>query len=209
KNTFMASVKVYPRLDKENSEGKVPIYLRITKNRKSKRIALDAYIFSRDWNQKTGKLKSTSENASLLNTYISSKIAEAERIALELESRSTFITAYDIKHRIQGKAPADFFAYVENRKDIMDKEYTFGTIRRYKSVVKKLRSFCQGESLYFDDIDGTLIRDFQHHLLCNCKNHVNTANANLKVIRRLIVDAVAEGLLPFEKNPFNKIKLKA
>jgi integrase len=54
----------------------------------------------------------------------------------------------------------------------------------------------------------TLIKDFQQHLLSNCKNHVNTVNANLKVIRRLLIEAVAEGLIPFEKNPFNKIKLK-
>jgi site-specific recombinase XerD len=107
-----------------------------------------------------------------------------------------------------GKAPADFFEYVENRKDIMDKEYTIGTIRRYKCAVKKLRSFCKRDLLYFDDINVTLIRDFQQYLLSGCKNHVNTANANLKVIRRLLVDAVAEGLIPFEKNPFNKIRLK-
>ena len=44
----MASVKVFPRLDKANSEGKVPIYLHVTKNRKSKYIALDAYVFSKD-----------------------------------------------------------------------------------------------------------------------------------------------------------------
>ncbi len=204
----MASVKVFPRFDKADYQGKVPIYLRVTKNRKSKRIALDAYIFSKDWNKKTGKVKSTSENASLLNTYISSKIAEAERIALELETRSVFVTSSDIKHKILGRAPADFFEYVENRKDIMDKEYSIGTIRRYKCVVKKLRAFCKRESLYFDDITVTLTRDFQQHLLSYYKNHVNTANANLKVIRRLLIDAVAEGLVPFEKNPFNKIKLK-
>ena len=185
----------------------MPIYLRVTKNRKSKHIALDAYIFSKDWSKETGKVKSTSTNASQMNTYISSKVAEAERIALELETRSTSVTSYDIKHKILGKAPADFFEYVENRKDIMDKEYTIGTIRRYKCVVKKLRSLCQRDSLYFDDINVTLIRDFQQHLLSDCRNHVNTANANL-VIRRLLIDAVAEGLLPFEKNPFNKIKLK-
>ncbi|HMG68011.1 MAG TPA: tyrosine-type recombinase/integrase, partial [Chitinophagaceae bacterium] len=69
-------------------------------------------------------------------------------------------------------------------------------------------SFCKSDSLYFDDINVTLIRDFQQSLLFDCKNHVNTVNANLKVIRRLLFDAVAEGLLPFEKNPFNKIKLR-
>lgn len=90
----------------------------------------------------------------------------------------------------------------------MDKEYTIGTARRYKCAVNKLGSFYKSNSLYFDDITVTLIKGFQQHLLSDCKNHVNTVNANLKVIRRLLIDAVAEGLIPFEKNPFNKIKLK-
>ncbi|MEI9913241.1 MAG: site-specific integrase [Bacteroidota bacterium] len=204
----MASVKVFPRLDKVNSEGKVPVYLRVTKNRKSKHIALDTYIFSKDWSKKSGKVKATATNATQINTYIATKVAEAERITLELETRSTPVTSCDIKHRILGKAPADFFEYVENRKDIMDKEYAIGTIRRYKCVMNKLREFCKGDSLYFDDINVTLIRNFQQHLLSGCNNHVNTVNANLKVIRRLLFDAVTEELLPFEKNPFNKIRLK-
>lgn len=90
----------------------------------------------------------------------------------------------------------------------MNKGYSIGTIRRYKCAVNKLYLFYKCGSLYFDDINVTLIRDFQRHLLSDCKNHVNTVNANLKVIRRLLIDAVAEGLIPFEKNPFNKIKLK-
>jgi len=204
----MASIKVFPRLDKANSEGKVPIYLRVIKHRKSKCIALDAYVLSKDWSKETGKVKITAPNASQINTYISSKVAEAERIALELETRSASVTSYDIKHKILGRAPGDFFEYFENRKDIIDKEYTIGTIRRYKCAMNKLHSFYKSDSLYFDDINVTLIKDFQQHLLSDCKNHVNTVNANLKVIRRLLIDAVAEGLIPFEKNPFNKIKLK-
>ncbi|MGN6292437.1 MAG: phage integrase SAM-like domain-containing protein [Chitinophagaceae bacterium] len=59
---------------------------------------------------------------------------------------------------------------------------------------------CKHERLYFDDINATFTIDFQQHLLIDLKNHVNTANANLKVIRQLIADAVPEGLMPFEKN---------
>ncbi|OJW81526.1 MAG: hypothetical protein BGO69_09070 [Bacteroidetes bacterium 46-16] len=204
----MASVKAFPRFNKTNLEGKTPVYLRVTKNRKSKYIALDVSVLSEDWNKTIGKVKSTAHNASQINAYISSKVAEAERIALELETKSISVTSYDIKHKILGRAPADFFEYVKNRKDMMDQEYTIGTLRRYKCVVNKLRSFYKRDTLYFDDINVTLIRDFQQYLLTDCKNHVNTANANLKAIRKLLVDAVAEGLLPFEKNPFNKIKLK-
>lgn len=156
----MASVKVFPRFDKTNSEGKAPIYLRVTKNRKSKYIALDVYVLFNDWSKETGKVKSTAHNASQINAYISSKVAEAERIALLLETRSASVTSCDIKHKILGRDPGDFFEYFENRKDIMNKGYSIGTIRRYKCAVGKLRSFYKSDSLYFDDVTVSLIKDF-------------------------------------------------
>jgi len=66
----MASVKAFPRLDKADSQGKVPIYLRVTKSRKSKYLALNTYIFLKDWNKESGKVKATAPNASQINTYI-------------------------------------------------------------------------------------------------------------------------------------------
>lgn len=39
-------------------------------------------------------------------------------------------------------------------------------------------------------------------------NHTNSIHSNIKIIRTLINDAVAEELMLVEKNPFNKIKLK-
>jgi integrase/recombinase XerD len=44
----MASVKIYPRTDKLNTRGEAPIYLRLTKNRKTKYVALDAYVKPED-----------------------------------------------------------------------------------------------------------------------------------------------------------------
>ena len=107
----MASVKIYPRLDKINKNGQVPIYLRLTKNRKSKYIALDVYINPKDWNEKTRKMRSGAKNAIQINSFILSKEAEAEAISLEMETKSKFVTSYDIKSRIIGNPPSDFMLF--------------------------------------------------------------------------------------------------
>lgn len=111
----MASVKIYPRLDKINKNGQVPIYLRLTKNRKSKYIALDVYINPKDRNEKTRKMRSGAKNAIQINTFLSSKEAEIEAISLEMETKSKFVTSYDIKSRIIGNPPSDFFEFMFNR----------------------------------------------------------------------------------------------
>jgi len=62
--------------------------------------------------------------------------------------------------------------------------------------------------LYFDELNVPFIRSFQEHLKNILNNHTNTIHSNLKIIRTLINDATAEELMPIEKNPFNKIKLR-
>ena len=41
--------------------------------------------------------------------------AEAEATALDMESRSKFVSAYDIKSKLLGIAPGDFFVFFEKR----------------------------------------------------------------------------------------------
>ena len=204
----MASVKVFPRLDKVNKQGLVPMYLRLTKNRKSKYIALDVYIDPKNWNVKTGKLKPTAKNASQINNFLAVKEAEAEALALEMETKSKFITAYDIKSKIIGKAPEDFFAFVELHRKTLFENLTIGSIRRYEGILSKLKKFCKNEPLFFDEINVRFIYDFQQYLKDEMQNHTNTIHSNIKVIRKMISYAVSEDVLPAEKNPFNKIKLK-
>lgn len=100
----MTSVKIFPRLDSINRQGLVPVYLRITKHRRSKYLALAIRIHPEDWNEKKGKLKPTARNATIINGYLTQKEAEAEAIALELEIKSRFVSVYDIKARILGHA---------------------------------------------------------------------------------------------------------
>ena len=193
-------------MNKINKYGQVPIYLRVTKNRRSKYIALDVYIDPKDWNEKTGKVRPGAINAKQINSYLS--IKEAEATSLEMESRSNFVSAYDIKSKLLGISPGDFFTFFEKRLQERSEEFSIGTINHYKCVQKKLKNFCGKEQLYFDELNVPFIRDFQEYLKNTLNNHTNTIHSNLKIIRTLINDATAEELMPIEKNPFNKIKLK-
>ena len=204
----MASVKLYPRIDKLNTKGKAPIYLRLTKNRKSKYIALDVYVKPEEWNEKTGKVRSNATNAFRMNNYLASKEAEAEAIALELETRSKSITAFDIKTRLVGKTPGNFFVFAEQYGKDMYKEWSIGNSRKYNCVISKLKAFHKKKKLYFDEVTVTLIKKFQRYLSGKLQNKQNTVHANLKVIRRIITEAISEELMPYEKNPFLKIKLR-
>jgi len=145
----MASVKVFPKMNKINKYGQVPIYLRVTKNRQSKYIALDVLIDPKDWNEKSGKVRPGAVNAKQINSYLSIKEAEAEATSLEMESRSKFVSAYDIKSKLLGLAPGNFFTFFEKRIQERSEEFSIGTINHYKCVLKKLKSFSRKGSALF------------------------------------------------------------
>ena len=205
----MASVKLYPRLDKPNQAGEVPIYLRVTKDRKSRYVALGVYIQPGDWNAQTGKVKPGATNAIQINYYLATKEAEAESIALEMETRSKYVSSIDIKSRIMGKPPADFFAFAEKYGESMRTEWSVGNYRKFLSVLTKLRTYNHAKPLHFDEVNVAFIRDYQSYLLEELGNKLNTIHANLKVLRRVIMEAIIEELIPYEKNPFLRIKMKA
>ena len=205
----MASIKIFPKMNRINKQGQVPVYLRLTKNRRSKYIALDVYIDPKDWNEKTGKVRPGAVNAKQINSYLSIKEAEAEATSLEMESRSKFVSTYDIKSKLLGIAPGDFFTFFEKRIQERSEEFSIGTINHYKCLQKKLKKFCGKEILYFDELNIPFIREFQEHLKNDLNNHTNTNHSHMKIIRTLLNDAAAEELMPFEKSPFNKIKLRA
>lgn len=126
----MTTVKISPKFEKVNMQGQVPMYLRLTKNRKSKYIALGINIDPKDWNAQVGKVKPNARNASRINTFLATKEAEAEALALEMETKSKLITAYDIKAKIIGRAPEDFFAFVEMHRHILYEGLTIGTVNK-------------------------------------------------------------------------------
>ena len=90
----------------------------------------------------------------------------------------------------------------------MYKEWSIGNSRKYACVLSKLKVFHKEKKLYFDEVNVTLIKKFQRYLSGDLQNKLNTVHANLKVIRRIITEAISEELMPYEKNPFLKIKLR-
>ncbi|WP_162842677.1 site-specific integrase [Mucilaginibacter pineti] len=195
-------------MNKINKYGHAPIYLRLIKNRRIKYLALDIHIDPKDWNEEICKLNPDANNAEQINSYLEIKEAEAQNTALEMEIKSNLVSLYNIKTKIKGVKPVDFFAFFEKRIQERDEELSIGSLRRYKSVLKKLRNFSGNEQLYFDELNVLFIRRFQNHLTDDLHNHINTIQSNLKVIRAVITDAIAEELMPIEKNPFNRIKIK-
>lgn len=203
-----ASVKILIRKDKINKDGEVPIYLRVIKDRNSKQISLGIAVPEKYWDDENKRVKKGMENSQRLNNYIAHKKAEAEGHALELETKSKTISTKKIKEAVIGKAPISFLNYADRFFVEMENKLQAASIDKTKHIVAKIRTYQKGADLAFDELDVAWLKKYDFYLRNTLGNSNNTVVANFKLIRRIINEAIKEDLVPYEKNPFHKFKLK-
>jgi Site-specific recombinase XerD len=204
----MATVKVLLRTSKLNEQGLAPLYLRLIKDRKAKFISLKIYLKPSEWNEEAGKVRKSHPNSARMNALIAQRIADAEGVAVEMETKSKTISSYRIKEKIIGAAAVDFFDYAQKHLNNMQKTGAIGTYMRFNTIIGKLKKYCNNKPLYFDEITVTFLKDYEQHLIDEYKNRTNTIHSNLRAIRTVIIRAVNEDIITRNDNPFYKFKLK-
>ena len=204
----MATVTLLLNHFKEEKSGKMPLYIRIIHRRKPKYISLGIKVHPQnDWNPSRLRVKKSFPNATRINNFIATKVAEAEALAVKLETNSKDVTSQRIKDEIMGKPPGDYIAFADVQIQRLDQAGKARTSTRYKSIISKLKRYLKGKHFTFDDFTVPFLHDYEAHLK-SIGNETNTVHTNLKTLRAILYIAIREDRFPQEKNPFFKFKLK-
>ena len=203
----MSSTKIIFRTTKASKEGKYPLYIRIIKNRKAQFISLGLHLLPEEWDQTKNRVKTRHPNSARLNSYISQKLAEAEDMTLQLRSKDASTSSLKIKEKIKGKASESFSRYFERHKEQLLSNEKIGTYIKVKSGISKLNQFTKNRDLQFVDIDYDFLKRYNAFLVSSLGNTINTVHGTLKILRKLFNDAVREGIIEVEQNPFLRYKL--
>lgn len=204
----MATVKVLLKENKVNKNGEMPIYLRIIKDRKAKFISTGIYIKSTEWNEKTSRVRKSHRNSARLNSFIATKVAEAEGVALELETKSKSVSSSRIKNKIMGVAPVNFFDFADNYQASIKNRVAISTLLQINVAIQKLKDFRKNKPLYMDEITVSFLRDFQDYLVTDLENGANTIYNNLKKIRQIFNEAIRQDIININDNPFLRFSFK-
>lgn len=202
----MASVTIVYRKDKINAKNEAPIHFRIIKNRKASYIASGIMIPPNQWDDKKNKVKSTYRNSARLNSYLSNKFTEIQDTVLQHETLSKSFTSQNLKEKVFGKKPQDFFSFAENIVAQYKKEGRIGTYDKNRSVVEKLKEY--KFSLTFYDITPEFLMKYEQYLREVHGNVTNTVGKDMKFIRKVFNDAIKSDIIGYETNPFRKYKIK-
>lgn len=210
------SSKFYLNPTKVRDDGKTPIYLRITVNRKKAEIAVGKTIHSKDWNE----AKQRAKKDLLLNEYLNSIEVRLSEIARTLDKEETSFDAKALKDILTGKERQESYLleYFQSHIDFLTKnpELKKETPSRYADTLEHLRNFLKTErkvnDILLNRIDTRFIKEFDLYLLnykIPKKNKTlerNTVNKHLVRFKTIVLKAVSEGIL--NENSFKSIKIK-
>ena len=205
----MATVKLILRTERTNKSGEAPLYIRMIKDRKPQYISLNFRLPPSSWNQDEQKIKSSYPNSTRLNAWLKKQISDVLGTYVELHTKDVNVRTKDIKATILGTASPKFLEYGYNfiERKFQSKGKT-RTYKRFRSALNKLKDHLDGKHFTLEDMTTSFLKNYEYFLLKKHGNKENTIHTDLKSFRRILNEAVDDDLLPFEKNPFNRYKLK-
>lgn len=204
----MSSVKVVFRKDKLNKEGVAPIHFRIISNRKVKYIASKISVKPEQWdNAEKSVIKI--QNAARINAYLTTKFGELQNGVLDVETTKKSVTQKDLKEKIYGKKPVNFFEFVKQIKEEYKTGNKLAQYEKYNTLYEKLLEYNVNTNLFLQDITPAFLNKYKQHLKDTKGNRINTIKNDMKFIRTVFNKALAQDLIESTLNPFTKYKIKS
>lgn len=147
----MATVKIVLRTNYKKKDGTCPLAIRITKDRKTRYVFTGRYILEKDWNAQEGKVKKSYPNSVYFNNYLLTKLTEANKVALEVETSNDNVSSKEIQKKVSRKDKTiSFFQFGAKRVTGKHISGVFSVARAERSMLCNIEEFVslrQTESL--------------------------------------------------------------
>jgi len=183
------------------------VLIRITQNRKLKRIGTGISIPVQSWDKVNQKVKKNHPLSTEYNVILQESLKKViTSYGKVLEANEDF-TMDDIVAAYNNTVNENFydFAYRTKMAEIKSSN-KLGTYRKYDAVLNKFKEFT-GSKLNLNRVNYELLKRYELYLINELKNNRNTVSSNLSTIRCIINEAIRHDVYK-AKNPFIQIQLK-
>ena len=206
----------YAKSTKMNTDGKLPIYIRLTVDGQRLEFSSKKFVEKSKWLPDLAKMKGQSEEARSINSYLDmmkSKVLGAE---LQLIHKQEELTIENFQNILLNKEKNTrmlipiFQDHNDRMKELLGKQYAPGTLQRFEVTLNHLKNFLLWKynitDIRLDKLDFAMITDLEYYLrsVKNCSN--NTAVKYVRNFRKIINICLNNDWL--EKNPFSKYEGK-
>lgn len=199
--------------------GPLSIYVRITVDGERCELTVQRKMDPSRWNQTTGRAKGSKSETIQLNTYLDAIQGKIFEIQKEHELKNEPLTSEIVKQKLLGITKEkqhtliEIFTYHNQQFGaLVGKEYSLGTFKKFKCVLTSIKNFLQWKyqkkDIIITDLNHQFITEYEFYLKTVQNVQHNSAMANIKKLKKIVNQCLANGWL--EKDPFfaYKIKLK-
>lgn len=204
----MATVSTVLRRDAINKNGEAPINFFVIKDRKLTKVSTGIMIDPKHWDEKKSRIKPSLKNSARLNSFLTNKFTELQDKVFEHETIAKSLTARQLKDKIYGRKPTDFFQFAE---EVCQAYLTAGQVSTHvqrKGIIHKIKEFAGNGELMFQDITIPWLNKYEQFCRTKFENKTNTIHKDLKFVRLLFNKAYQQDFIDLSHNPFLKYKLK-
>ena len=204
----MINTKIVQRA-KPLSNGTYPIYLRVTKDRKTKFISLKLACEKSQWNEIKSEFRKSASKYQQLNNSLHEISKRAEKIVSDALGTGDDISLGEFEElffnfKIDKKITVNDF-WDEHIED-MNKSGRTGNARFFRDSKNSFFKFLEDRVIYFKEITPALLDKYEVFLRSNGGIDSGIA-VKMRAIRALYNSAIKKGYAHKEHYPFNAYKL--
>ena len=204
----MASLKTVLR-KKKLSNGKYPIALRITKDRKSKFFRTPFEVNLNEWDSKLGRFSKKHSQQVKSNRLLGKMEDRALSVISELEMNQDFYTLNDFenKFRIESNPEAsNIFPFWNELIDEMKMAGRMGNADVYHHTKNSVQKFAKNKPVHFKEVTPTFLDKYEVYL----KNKGGTGGGigvKMRAIRAIFNVAIKRNIIDEKFYPFKHYKI--
>lgn len=206
--------------NKANKQGQFVVFIRVTQNRKIKRVRTTIALRRlADWNKEKKCIRASEPNAKAWNAQLERELEAAKQVFRDLNAEGLATTRNIVSRIKDDGAKPTLLAYTERVRAQMLASGQVGNWKKYGTFLNQLEEYLTNkgkvEDITFKEVNADFVQGFVAYL--NTKEnertkgrlHPNTIAKELRCLRAVINKAAKlEGYLKPQENPFNAIPIK-
>ena len=200
------TIRPYLNKRKKKKDGTIPIYVRLTKDRKSRYLSVGISLEEKFWDSSNREVKKSHRFAKKYNQEIKKLVNELEAKYFEIKDETKLDTRI-LKESVAKTNRRTVLNYAREYREKLKDDKRFWEWKKFGTIIEDLEEFFNGTDLLISDMDSGFIEKFQGFLLYKKekRNNEKTTRRKLTSFKGFIDKLIKNEEI--KHDPFLKAKL--
>lgn len=190
---------------KKKSNGEIPIYIRITENRKSRYLSTGISIKESDWNSKQQAIRKSHPLSTKLNDELTKLKLKAETKKSDLRQKDK-LDAKALKKELKTNKNITIIEFAEQYKKLLKNQDRYWEHQHINVVANDIERFGHNDTM-IHQVDLKFLESFRDFLLHTRENNKNTVRKKMQRFKGLVNEALKKDYIKHDPyQHFDSIK---